>query len=87
MASLGQLSATVAHELNNPMAGILTYSKLIQKKIQKDSLEPEEKNSVIKYLKMIEGESQRSGEIVKNMLLFSRQEATDIKPGNLNRNH
>ena len=84
MASLGQLSATVAHELNNPMAGILTYSKLIQKKIQKDTLTPEEKQQVIKYLKMIEGESQRSGEIVKNMLLFSRQEAVDKQPRNLN---
>jgi len=84
MASLGQLSATVAHELNNPMAGILTYSKLIQKKIEKDSLTSDEKKQVLKYLKMIESESQRSGEIVKNMLLFSRQEATDIKPRNLN---
>ncbi len=85
MASLGQLSATVAHELNNPMAGILTYSKLIQKKIQKNSLSPDEKEQVLKYLRMIEGESQRSGEIVKNMLLFSRQDATDKKPSDLNR--
>jgi len=84
MASLGQLSATVAHELNNPMAGILTYSKLIQKKIERDSVTADEKKQIMKYLKMIEGESQRSGEIVKNMLLFSRQEATDIKPRNLN---
>ncbi len=33
LASLGKLSATVAHELNNPLAGILTYSKLISKKL------------------------------------------------------
>ncbi|MEE9118004.1 MAG: histidine kinase dimerization/phospho-acceptor domain-containing protein, partial [Calditrichia bacterium] len=83
MASLGQLSATVAHELNNPMAGILTYSKLIQKKINKGQLNEEERESVLKHLKMIETESARSGEIVKNMLLFSRQEAIDMKPHQL----
>jgi len=80
MASLGQLSATVAHELNNPMAGILTYSKLIQKKIMKGHLSEEERESILKHLKMIETESARSGDIVKNMLLFSREGAIDIKP-------
>ena len=83
MASLGQLSATVAHELNNPMAGILTYSKLIQKKLGKIDFKPEEKDSIMKHLKMIETESARSGDIVKNMLLFSRQEAIDMKPQKL----
>jgi two-component system NtrC family sensor kinase len=84
MASLGQLSATVAHELNNPIAGILTYSKLIQKKLYKDDLSEEDKNAILKHLKMIETESARSGEIVKNMLLFSRQEAINVKSQQLN---
>jgi two-component system NtrC family sensor kinase len=84
MASLGQLSATVAHELNNPIAGILTYSKLIQKKLHKDNISEEDKNSILKHLKMIETESARSGEIVKNMLLFSRQEAINVKSQQLN---
>lgn len=79
MASLGQLSATVAHELNNPIAGILTYSKLIQKKLAKDDLDKNEKNTILKNLKMIESESQRSGDIVKNMLLFSRQQSVEMK--------
>jgi two-component system NtrC family sensor kinase len=83
MASLGQLSATVAHELNNPMAGILTYSKLIQKKMNKGPLSEDQKDSILKNLKMIEAESARSGEIVKNMLLFSRQDAIDMKPHKL----
>ena len=84
MASLGQLSATVAHELNNPIAGILTYSKLIQKKLNKDHISDEEKDAILKHLKMIETESARSGDIVKNMLLFSRQGATDIKQKDIN---
>ncbi len=85
MASLGQLSATVAHELNNPISGILTYSKLIQKKLNKNGLTAEEKEGVLKHLRMIETESARSGDIVKNMLLFSRQGATDIQQKDINR--
>jgi len=84
MASLGQLSATVAHELNNPIAGILTYSKLIQKKLNKDHVLEDEKQSIIKHLKMIESESQRSGDIVKNMLLFSRQHSVEMKLRDIN---
>lgn len=84
MASLGQLSATVAHELNNPMAGILTYSKLIQKKINNHILSEEERQSILKYLKMIENESARSGKIVQNMLLFSRQNDIEIVPADIN---
>ena len=53
------------------MAGILTYSKLIQKKMNKGPLNEEERKSILKNLRMIEAESARSGEIVKNMLLFS----------------
>jgi two-component system NtrC family sensor kinase len=83
MASLGQLSATVAHELNNPIAGILTYSKLIQKKLAKGDMPPAELEAILKYMKMIESESERSGNIVKNMLLFSRQEAIEIKTHDL----
>ncbi len=84
MASLGQLSATVAHELNNPIAGILTYSKLIQKKLTKENIPIPDKEAILKSLKMIETESERSGTIVKNMLLFSRQEAIEIKSHDLN---
>jgi two-component system NtrC family sensor kinase len=84
MASLGKLSATVAHELNNPMAGILTYSKLIQKKLQRDNLLPKEKEAILNYLKIIEDESDRSGSIVKNLLLFSRKQEKDIRPHQIN---
>jgi two-component system NtrC family sensor kinase len=84
MASLGQLSATVAHELNNPIAGILTYSKLIQKKLQRNNFSPEDRDSIMKHLRMIETESDRSGNIVKNLLLFSRKQDKDVKTHDLN---
>jgi two-component system NtrC family sensor kinase len=84
MASLGKLSATVAHELNNPMAGILTYSKLIQRKLKKDSLPENEKNIILKQLHMIESESDRLGKIIKDLLLFSKKQEPEFKDVDLN---
>jgi two-component system NtrC family sensor kinase len=77
LASLGKLSATVAHELNNPLAGILTYSKLIIKKLQalqKDS----EHEKIIEFLELISHESARCGKIVKDLLIFSRSERDEF---------
>ena len=82
MASLGKLSATVAHELNNPLEGILTYSKLILKKLgQLETNENIEKMS--KYLKLIVDESSRCGNIVKDLLLFSHREVDAFSEYNL----
>jgi two-component system NtrC family sensor kinase len=73
LASLGKLSATVAHELNNPLEGILTYSKLVTKKL--DKFEDKEKyEDVIKILQLISDESSRCGRIVKDLLQFSHQD-------------
>ena len=72
MASLGKLAATVAHELNNPLAGVLTYVKLFEKQVKKSSLTEEQKNSMLENLSVIENEIKRSGDIVKNLLVFAR---------------
>ncbi|MGE5402342.1 MAG: ATP-binding protein [Ignavibacteriales bacterium] len=72
LASLGKLSATVAHELNNPLEGILTYSKLISKKIRKQP-ESEDSQKLLGYLELISDESARCGRIVKDLLLFSHR--------------
>jgi two-component system NtrC family sensor kinase len=77
MASLGKLSATVAHELNNPLAGILTYSKLISKKLQ-TSQKDSEFAKIIEYLDLISHESNRCGQIVKDLLIFSRSEQDEF---------
>ncbi len=72
LASLGKLSATVAHELNNPLEGILTFSRLIEKKLRNIQKE-NEFEQVIEYLRVIADESSRCGKIVKDLLLFSHR--------------
>ncbi|HEX9975267.1 MAG TPA: ATP-binding protein, partial [bacterium] len=72
MASMGKLAAVVAHEINNPMSGILTYAKLCIKNLQ-NSPSPESINDSIANLKTIRDESKRCGDIVRNLLLFSKR--------------
>ena len=74
MASLGKLSATVAHELNNPLSGILTYTRLLQKKLNSQNLSKELLSPVQENLSIIAEESMRCGNIVNNLLLFSKRE-------------
>ncbi|MCX6232817.1 MAG: ATP-binding protein [Bacteroidetes bacterium] len=74
IASLGKLSLSVAHEINNPLSGILIYTKLVYKQLLNQNLEPEKKESILKHLKMIENESKRCGDIVKGLLDFSRKD-------------
>jgi two-component system NtrC family sensor kinase len=75
IASLGKLSAVVAHEINNPMSGILTYAKLCLKIIQNPAaLSREQTNSVVQFLSVIRDEAIRCGDIVKNLLIFAKKD-------------
>jgi two-component system NtrC family sensor kinase len=81
MASIGKLAAVVAHEINNPLAGILTYAKLLKKWFTGDP--GKRREDVLNSLELIESESRRCGDIVKNLLTFARAtpmnfEATDL---------
>jgi two-component system NtrC family sensor kinase len=82
IASLGKLSATVAHEINNPLEGILTYSKLIIKKL-KNHRDDIEIGKIISFLEIISSESERCGNVVKNLLLFSRVSENVIERNDL----
>ena len=73
MASLGNLASSVAHELNNPLEGILTFARLLIKRIRKTSLPPEQIKTYCDDLKLVADEALRCGNIVKNLLVFARQ--------------
>jgi two-component system NtrC family sensor kinase len=84
MVSLGKLAAVVAHEINNPLAGILTYTKLISRMADKGFNGSQRLTEAKNYLGIIEGESRRCGSIVKNLLTFARQAPLNPQKNDLN---
>ena len=75
--ALGQLSASVAHELNNPLSGILTYTKLLAKKVNNDSFNKEE---ALNDLSKMESAISRCSWIVRGLLEFARQSEPILEP-------
>jgi len=73
LASLGKLAATIAHEINNPLAGVLNYIRLIIKQLSRNRFSHEKLEDISRYLKIMESETARCGEIVKDLLAFSRR--------------
>lgn len=84
IASLGKLSASVAHEINNPLSGILVYTKLVHKQVESQDLTPARKQNILRQLKLIETETKRCGDIVKGLLDFSRKNQEDFEDRHLN---
>jgi signal transduction histidine kinase len=78
MAAFGQLGAGIAHEVKNPLAGIMGYAQLAQRKIDPES-------PVARHLAIIEKETKRCKVIIENLLRFARQEKTAFMPTDLNR--
>jgi two-component system NtrC family sensor kinase len=82
MASIGKLAATVAHEINNPLFGILTYARLVSREVEKHDFA--ERGEVLEQLRTIERESRRCGDLVKNLLTFARQAPSNREMNDVN---
>jgi len=85
LASLGQLAASVAHEINNPVAGVLNLSMLLERLMAKGEFPPGREAEFRKYLGMISTETARVGRIVSDLLAFSRGSKPRRAPADLNK--
>lgn len=83
-ASLGKMAATVAHELNNPLSGIVTYAKLVARKVARQLPEGPEKDKIIEQLDLIRAESMRCGDIVRDLLTYARGGTHELEEAHLN---
>jgi len=84
MISLGRLSASVVHELNNPLAGILNYIRLMLKILKRGSLDQKNQEKFQRHLTLVESETSRCSEIVSNLLAFSRKSKLELSKMNIN---
>lgn len=85
MASIGKMAAVLAHEINNPLSGILTYAKLLHKWIDHENGSLSRRQDICESLDLIASESRRCGELVKNLLTFSRATPMNLQTTDLNR--
>ncbi len=77
LASVGLLAAGIAHELNNPLTGILTFTSLIRKNLPDGSTDAEDLDLVIK-------ETKRCAAIIKRLLDFAREKTPEKKFTDIN---
>ncbi len=77
LASLGRLASGIAHEINNPLTGVLTYSTVLYDELKDPGVRAD--------LKVIIDESLRCREIVKGILNFARETKIEKQPDDLNK--
>jgi two-component system NtrC family sensor kinase len=76
LASVGHLSSGLAHEINNPLTSVITFSSLL--------LQRELPDDVREDIKMINDEAQRAARLVTNLLAFVRKQPQEKQPVNIN---
>ena len=79
MISLGRLAASVVHEINNPLAGVLNYMGLMRRILEKGALSVDRQNKFKEYLELVESETRRCSRIVSGLLTFSRKSSPSVE--------
>ena len=72
MMSLGRLAASVVHEINNPLSGILNYLRLMSRILGQGPLAEERQEKFQRYLDLVDNETTRCSQIVTSLLSFAR---------------
>lgn len=81
LTSLGQLAASIAHEVNNPLSGTLVYTQLLARKVERGEID---KEVTLDYLSKMESELIRSTKLIQNLLNFARESPPEFQQVNLN---
>jgi two-component system NtrC family sensor kinase len=77
LSSVGLLAAGIAHEINNPLTGVLTFAHLVRVKLPEGSPEAEDMDIIIR-------ETKRCAGIIRRLLDFAREKKPEITRGDLN---
>jgi two-component system NtrC family sensor kinase len=83
LSSLGRLSASIAHEINNPLAGILTTAKLLIRTLE-DRTDDPKGPWIVKQLGLVQRETERCTAIVRNLLGFARERPLTLTDADVN---
>jgi PAS domain S-box-containing protein len=84
IASLGKLSASIVHEINNPLTGILSSVRIILRMLNKESVGQDELSMIRKHSDLVYSEILRVGKTVSSLMPFSRRSKPEFKPVDLN---
>ncbi len=84
LSSLGRLSASIAHEINNPLAGILTFSKLVIRTLEAGPPDDASRRELVRNLALVQRETERCSAIVRSLLDFARDRPVELRRMNAN---
>jgi two-component system NtrC family sensor kinase len=73
LASVGRLAAALAHELNNPISGIMTFARLIARTLEAGAPDEATRRTLLRNLRLVERESERCSEVIRNLLDFAHE--------------
>ncbi len=84
LSSLGRLSASIAHEINNPLAGILTFAKLVIRTLDAGPPDDATRVELVRNLQLVRRETERCSAIVRNLLDFARDRPLALREVSVN---